>query len=179
MKTIKQIKQLIENIASDSQRMPDSEKGNKSNKSKAIREDIAALRDAIRDKYLPLFQFNIEASSSESAQIVFSKILENVNRKAFVSYLPDGLHTIDKVGNNVLETPTIMEWQGGKAGQNFVINYTNKTTEKAQARLNQLVIDMLLSLPGKSFKLHFVDLAFSAQASFLTRKIWMRNFMGN
>ena len=64
-----------------------------------------------------------------------------------------------------------MEWQGGKAGQNFVINYSNKTTEKAQARLNQLVVDMLLSLPGKSFCLHFVDLTFSAQVSLLTRNL--------
>ena len=30
---------------------------------------------------------------------------------------------------------------------------------------------MLLSLPGKSFNLHFIDLAFSAQASFLTRNL--------
>ena len=64
-----------------------------------------------------------------------------------------------------------MEWQGGKAGQNFVINYTNKTAEKAQGRLNQLIVDMLLSLPSRSINLHFVDLAFSAQASFLTRNL--------
>ena len=64
-----------------------------------------------------------------------------------------------------------MEWMGGKAGQNFVINYSNRSTEKAQSRLNQLIVDMLLSLPGKSFNLHFVDLAFSAQASFLTRNL--------
>ena len=37
--------------------------------------------------------------------------------------------------------------------------------------MNQLIVDMLLSLPGKSFNLHFVDLAFSAQASFLTRNL--------
>jgi hypothetical protein len=64
-----------------------------------------------------------------------------------------------------------MEWQSGKAGQNFVINYTNKTVEKAQGRLNQLIVDILLSLSGRSFNLHFVDLAFSAQASFLTRNL--------
>ena len=86
-------------------------------------------------------------------------------------YLPDGQHTADKVGNDIFETPTIMEWQSGKAGQNFVINYSNKSAEKAQACLNQLIVNMLLSLPGRSFNLHFVDLAFSAQASFLTRNL--------
>ena len=170
MKTINQIKQLIENIASDSQRVPFNEKG-KAKKLKEIGEEYAALRDAIRDKYLPLFQFNIEISSSEDAQAVFNKIAENTFRSSSVAYLPDGQHTTDAVGKIVLETPTIMEWQGGKAGQNFVINYTKNTTDKAQARLNQLVVDILLSLPGKSINLHFVDLAFSAQASFLTRNL--------
>ena len=167
MKTIKQIKQLIENIANASQRIPVNEKRN----IKDLGGGFAAFGDAIRDKYLPLFQFNIDTSSSVDAQAVFNKIGENVNRKVSVTYLPDGQHTVDKVGKMVIETPTIMEWQGGKAGRNFVINYTNKTTEKAQGRLNQLIVDMLLSLSGRSFNLHFVDLAFSAQASFLTRNL--------
>ena len=37
--------------------------------------------------------------------------------------------------------------------------------------MNQLVVDMLLSLPSRSINIHFVDLAFSAQASFLTRNL--------
>jgi hypothetical protein len=171
MKTIKQIKKIIENIAETTHRIPTGNDGSGKNESDNLREDFSDVIGAVRDRYLPLFQFHIEASSSESAQILFNKIAENVNRNSFVAYLPDGQHTIDRVGKTVIETPTIMEWQGGKVGQNFVINYTNKTTEKAQGRLNQLVVDMLLSLPGKSFSLHFVDLAFSAQASFLTRNL--------
>lgn len=154
MKTIKQIKQLVETIAPNANSTENRE-----------------LTDSVRDNFLPLFQFNIDASSSEKAQAVFSKIAENVSRKSFVPYLPDGQHTADKAGNDIFETPTIMEWQSGKAGQNFVINYSNKSVEKAQACLNQLIVNMLLSLPGRSFNLHFVDLAFSAQASFLTRNL--------
>ena len=154
MKTIKQIKQLVETIAPN-----------------ADSKENIELIDSVRDNFMPLFQFNIDASSSENAQALFNKIAENVSRKSLVPYLPDGQHTADKVGKDIFETPTIMEWQSGKAGQNFVINYTNKTVEKAQGRLNQLIVDILLSLPGRSFNLHFVDLAFSAQASFLTRNL--------
>lgn len=154
MKTIKQIKQLVEIVSTN----PDS-------------TNVNSLLTSVRDNYVPLFQFNLEASSSEKAQLVFGKIRDNVNRRMFVPYLPDGLYTKDQVGKNTFETPTIIEWMGGKAGQNFVINYSNRSTEKAQSRLNQLIVDMLLSLPGKSFNLHFVDLAFSAQASFLTRNL--------
>lgn len=154
MKTIKQIKQLVEIFSTNS----DSTSNN-------------SLLTSVRDNYIPLFQFNIEAFSSEKAQLVFEKIGENVSRRTSVPYLPDGLHTKDQIGMKTFETPTIMEWMGGKSGQNFVINYSNKSANKAEARLNQLVVDMLLSLPSRSINIHFVDLAFSAQASFLTRNL--------
>lgn len=154
MKTIKRIKQLVEIFSTNS----DSTSNN-------------SLLTSVRDNYIPLFQFNIEAFSSEKAQLVFGKIGENVSRRTSVPYLPDGLHTKDQIGMKTFETPTIMEWMGGQSGQNFVINYSNKSANKAEARLNQLVVDMLLSLPSRSINIHFVDLAFSAQASFLTRNL--------
>lgn len=154
MKTIKQIKLLVENIVIN-----------------ANSTDNNDLINSVRNNYLPLFQFNIDSTSSESAQAVFSKIAENVSSKNYVPYLPSGQHTVDKVGDYAFETPTIIEWQGGKVGQNFVINYSNKSAEKAQTCLNQLVVNMLLSLPSRSYNLHFVDLSFSAQASFLTRNL--------
>ena len=154
MKTIKQIKQLVEIFSTNS----DSTSNN-------------SLLTSVRDNYIPLFQFNIEAFSSEKAQLVFEKIGENVSRRTSVPYLPDGLHTKDQIGIQTYETPTIMEWMGGQSGQNFVINYSNKSANKAEARLNQLVVDMLLSLPSRSINIHFVDLTFSAQASFLTRNL--------
>ena len=153
MKTTKQIKMLVENIVINNT------------------TENKELTKVVRNSFLPLFQFNIDESSSEDVQSLFNQISANAVMNRFASYLPDGQHTYDKVGDMVMETPTIMEWQGGKAGQNFVINYTNKTKEKAQSVLNQLVVDMLLSLPGRSVNLHFVDLAFSAQASFLTRNL--------
>ena len=154
MKTFKQIKQLIEYIAVNAN-------------SSLSKNNV----DAVRNIFLPLFQFNIDVSSSKDAQAIINYVSANATKKNSSVYLPDGQHTVDKLGDLVIETPTIMEWQGGKDGQNFVINYTNLTKEKAQARLNQLIVDMLLSLPGRSLNLHFVDLAFSAQASFLTRNL--------
>lgn len=154
MKTTKQIKMLVENLVINNNTTENKE-----------------LIKAVRNSFLPLFQFNIDKSSIEEAQAIFNQISANSIMNRYVSYLPDGHHTIDKVGDLVIETPTIMEWQGSEDGQNFVINYTNKTKEKALYRLNQLIVDMLLSLPGKSIHLHFVDLAFSAQASFLTRNL--------
>ena len=147
MKTIKQIKQLVEIFSTNS----DSTSNN-------------SLLTSVRDNYIPLFQFNIEAFSSEKAQLVFEKIGENVSRRTSVPYLPDGLHTKDQIGMKTFETPTIMEWMGGQY-------YSTKSANKAEARLNQLVVDMLLSLPSRSINIHFVDLPFSAQASFLTRNL--------
>lgn len=170
MKTTKQIKHLVEEIASLAYKIPVKDKLS-SMELEALQEYYADYINALRDKYLPLTQFNLDSPSTEKTKFVLENIRVNVQSKSIVSYLPDGQHTEDNVGVLTFETPTIMEWQDGKAGQNFVINYTNKTVEKAQGRLNQLIVDILLSLPGKSFKLHFVDLAFSAQASFLTRNL--------
>lgn len=168
MKTIKQIKQIVENIAIGVYNLPT---GNKSTLEKAIKEDFSELTDAIRDKYLPLFQFNIDTTSTTEAQAVLEKIAENAKGHTYVAYLPDGQHTIDKVGGLDIETPTILEWQNQESGQNFVINYTENTKEQGVDILNQLIVDMLLSLPSRSINLHFVDLAFSGQTAFLTKNL--------
>ena len=170
MKTTKQIKHLVEEIASVAYKTPVKD-NNSSKELEALQENYADFIIAVRDKYLPLTQFNIDSSSTEKANSVLENIGTNVQNQSIVRYLPDGQHTKDSAGGLTFETPTIMEWMRGEAGQNFVINYSNKSAKKAQGRLNQLIVDILLSLPGKSFNFHFVDLAFSAQASFLTRNL--------
>ncbi len=171
MKTIKQIKDLVENISNDINIQLIGGQSDVNTISDAVAAEYEGIVKDVRNGYLPLLQFNIDGTSVENAEVLLRKMIENVGKSYSVSYLPDGQHTIDKVGNLVIETPTIMEWQGSKEGQNFVINYTNKTSSKAQALLNQLIVNMLLSLPSKSFKFHFVDLAFSAQSSFLIRNL--------
>ena len=166
MKTIKPIKQLVEAIASDSHNMPIGYKIEDS-----VEEEYSELIKSIRDKYLPLFQFDISVTSTTEAQTVLEKVAKNVIGHTHATYLPDGQHTSDTVGSLKMETPTIMEWQNGEQGQNFVINYTKNTEEQGKSVLNQLVVDMLLSLPSRSINLHFIDLAYSGQAAFLTKNL--------
>lgn len=64
MKTIRQIKQLVENIAINNNRSENN-----------------GLIDIVRNNFIPLFQFNLDASSTDAAQAVFSKISENTQRK--------------------------------------------------------------------------------------------------
>jgi hypothetical protein len=64
MKTIIQIRQLVEHISIDP--------NNKENE---------MLISLVRDNMLPLFSFNIDVSSSESAKRTFEKISENVQKK--------------------------------------------------------------------------------------------------
>lgn len=171
MKTIKQIKDIVDSIARAYYRQPHINKDIETELSYMVGDEYAEQLYIVRDKYLPLFQFNINVSSSESALSVIEKIEKNVANSIFVSYLPDGQHTVDKIGNLDIETPTIMEWQNSSVGQNFVINYTNKRVDSALDILNQLVVNMLLSLPYNSIKLHLVDISYSSQASFLTRNL--------
>ena len=163
MKTINQIKLLVEHLANSvyANTTKDDVSGN---------SEFNIIINDVRNNFLPLFQFNIEAEPEETP-LIFNLIRDNVKEKVAVPYLPDGQHTVDRVDNLVFETPTIMDWQKGGRGQNFVINHSNVTIEKGIHCLNQHIINILLSLPNKSFKLHFVDLTFSAQASFLTRNL--------
>ena len=153
MITLNQIKRLIENIYV----CPDSEN----------RQYISS----VRDNFMPLFQFNIEVDSLDEAKKIFSKISQNVSSNTFVPLLPDEEHSKDIIGNLTIETPSIFEWQNSGNGQNLVIDYTSETADRGLTLLNQLVVNMLLSLPGGSFRLHFVDLAFSAQVSYLTKNL--------
>lgn len=162
MKTINQIKLLVEHLVN-------SLYATTTNKDVSGSADNNIIDD-VRNNFLPLFQFNIEAELEETS-LVFNQIRDNVKEEVAVPYLPDGQHTVDIIDNTVFETPTIMEWQKGNKGQNFVINYSNGTIEKGIHCLNQHIINILLSLPHKSFKLHFVDLTFSAHASSLTRNL--------
>ena len=165
MKTTKQIKQLVESIAISC-----------NGKINGIDPAYLETINTVRDKYLPFLQFNIDGVSSENAQELFRMISENVQKACSVSFLPDGRNTVDKIGEVIIETPTIIEWQSGKDGKNIVINYSNKSAEKGQACLNQLIVNMLISLPSNSFNLHFIDLAFSAQTAFLSQNLDNRLF---
>ena len=170
MKTINQIKSLLEHLANCLCGESNIASLNPISKLENNGE-FGDVVDAVRDNFLPLFQFNIKASQIEKAHQLFDRISDNVKHNCFVPYLPDGRHTTDEVGSLSFETPTIMEWQNGKVGQNFVINYNDGTVEKGMSCLNQVVINILLSLPSNSFKLHFVDLTFSAQAITLTKNL--------
>ena len=165
MKTVRHILEITERMAKCLERIPINSFGNSGEDAESLLSDFSFEYELVRDKYLPLLQFNI------SNEEIMGKICHNVRNKTHVELLPDGRFTHDELGQFVVETPSVMTWQTGCSGSNFVITYDNASEEKGRKRLNQLVTDMLLSLPGKSIKLHFVDLTYSAQGVFLTKRL--------
>lgn len=171
MKTVRQLLQVTERTAKCLEKMPvrsivdfDSEAGH-------LLSDFTDDLAAVRDQSLPLLQFNFPELKEPEFEDLLNQIRHNVKNKTHVALLPDGHFTHDVFGSLVIETPSVMTWQGGDAGQNFVITYDNNTEEKGRNRLNQLVTDMFLSLPGKSIRLHLIDFTYSAQGIFLTRNL--------
>ena len=165
MKTVRHILEITERMAKCLERIPINSFSNSGEEAESLLSDFSFEYELVRDKYLPLLQFNI------SNEEIIGKICHNVRNKTHVELLPDGRFTHDELGQFVVETPSVMTWQTGCSGSNFVITYDNASEEKGRKRLNQLVTDMLLSLPGKSIKLHFVDLTYSAQGVFLTKRL--------
>ena len=171
MKTVRQILQITQNTAKCLEKMPvrsimdfDSEAGN-------LLSDFTVELEAVRDKCLPLLQFNYSDFQGVDSGELIDRIRHNVKNKTHVDLLPDGFFTHDEFSSLVIETPTLMGWQGGDSGDNFVITYDNSSEKQGKNRLSQLITDMLLSLPGKSIRLHIVDLTYSAQAIFLTKHL--------
>lgn len=171
MKTVRQLLQVTERTASCLEKMPvrsitefDSEVG-------LLLSDYLDSIATIRDSSLPLLQFNFDNLKDSDIEDYISHIRHNVKNKTHAVLLPDGCFTHDEFGSLVIETPSVMTWQKSDSGQNFVITYDKSTEAKGQIRLNQLVTDMLLSLPGKSLRLHLVDFTYSAQGIYLTRHL--------
>lgn len=170
MKTIRQILEITQRMANCLERIPVKTLNSFGDDAESLLSYFVNDFRAVRDKSLPLLQFGFQTIPDSETEII-EQIRHNVRNKTHVDLLPDGSFTHDKLGQIVMETPSVMTWQRGDSGHNFVITYDNATEEKGRARLNQLVTDMLLSLPGKSIKLHFVDLTYSAQGIFLTRHL--------
>jgi len=171
MKTVRQILQITENTARCLARMPVKSIIDFDNESENLLSDFILELRAVRDKCLPLLQFKHSDSKETGSESIIDQIRHNVKNKTHVDCLPDGNHTHDVFGSLVIEIPTVMTWQSKDAGNNFVITYDTASEEKGRLRLNQLVTDMLLSLPGKCIKLHLVDLTYSAQGIYLTRHL--------
>ena len=164
MKTIKPIKQLVEIIAIS---QDESNKG--------IETNYLEIVNAVKDKFLPFLQFNIDGTSTESAQELFNRISENTQKACSVPFLPDGRNTTDKIGDILIETPTIIEWQGGKAGKNIVINYANKSSEEGQACLNQLILICYYPFQGIAISYILLISLFLLKRLFY-RRIWITDY---
>ena len=171
MKTVRQLLQITERTANCLEKMPVRSIMDFDNEAGLLLSDFTDEFSAVRDKNLPLLQFNYDNLQEPEIEELFNRIHHNVKDKTHATLLPDGRFTHDEFGSLVIETPSVMTWQNGNAGQNYVITYDNASEEKGRSRLNQLITDMLLSLPGKSIKLHLVDLTYSAQCIFLTKHL--------
>ena len=171
MKTVRQLFQITERTAKCLEKMPVRSIMDFDNEAGLLLSDFTDEFSSVRDKNLPLLQFNYDNLQEPEIEELFSRIHHNVKDKTHATLLPDGRFTHDEFGSLVIETPSVMTWQNGGAGRNYVITYDNSSEEDGRSRLNQLITDMLLSLPGKSIKLHFVDFTYSAQCIFLTRHL--------
>ena len=161
--TIKPIIDLSQLIAVSMSALPNSKE-----EVENIKHDILLDAERIRDAYAPLIQINYNTLDAKN---LFNYIKRNVSASTSVDFLPDGFHTEDIIGDFRIETPTIMSWQNGNSGKNFVISYDNASERKARKVLNNIVTNILISLPSKCFRLHFIDLTYSGQASFLTQHL--------
>lgn len=171
MRTVKQLLDITQRTANCLEKMPVRSIADFDNEAGLLLSDFTEELTVVRDNSLPLLQFNYFEPKEAGIAGILEQIRHNVKNRTHADLLPDGRFTHDEFSSLVLEMPTVMTWQNNESAQNFVITYNNSTEDKGRSRLNQLITDMLLSLPGKSIRLHLVDLTYSAQCIFLTRHL--------
>ncbi|WP_027453878.1 FtsK/SpoIIIE domain-containing protein [Segatella baroniae] len=141
--------------------------------------ELKSLKDATKEKFnnlrdlMPdLLQINYPASITKAdAKYAMECLKEKVAGRISADNIASGECFHDQIDDTAFDTPALLRWQNSKQGQNFVINYSNDTKSRADECMNNLIMNIVLSLPIKSVHLSFVDLNFSGAAQMFTKNL--------
>ena len=131
------------------------------------KSEILCLRDLMPE----LVQIGIDSSLTKTdAKTIVERVKVNAKGRCAIDILPTGDYYKDIIQNNSFYSPKFVNWQlNNREGYNFVLSYSDIDIEKANAYMNNLILNMLIGLPAKSIKLSFVDLSLSGGYEIFTK----------
>lgn len=110
--------------------------------------------------------------TADEINTLITQIKQRVKNKYSAPLLPSGKMLTDTIYGTKFTTPTFTAWQGATSKEaNYVIQYDKSSADKAIKLMNNLVGNMLLSLPIKRVHLNFVDLNYSGGGQFFTKQL--------
>jgi hypothetical protein len=173
MKTLQAIKLLLEDYK---QRVESIVARTKNEYDKQVKDAQAETTNKLRKLSFLLPDImsiaEVGAIKASEAETLVANIKHRVNTKYSARLLPSGKVLTDTIYGATFTTPIFSEWQGASSKEaNFVINYNKTSANEAVTLMNNLVGNMLLSLPIKQVHLNFVDLNYTGGAQLFTKNI--------
>lgn len=173
MKTIEPVYHIIREYAQKQEWITANSKELYSKESTALRKNIKNVFSELRDLLPEMLQIEYgEGMTKVEAQAIFEQIKQNALRRYAIELLPIGSYYKDEVQKQYIYTPQFVNWQqGNDTGFNFVVNYRESDKLIAERFVNNLIMNILLSLPAKAVHLNFVDLSLSGGYETFTKNL--------
>lgn len=172
MKTIQPIYRILNRYAQEQKAIAARDSMAYEEKSLELERQVKVEFAALRQLVPELAQYDFDsAMSQQEADTIVERIRANARQRTALELLPTGDYFKDNVQNHIIYTPKFVSWQQGGAGHNLLLNFSSRDKDRADRLMNNLVFNMLISLPAKALHLTFVDLSLAGGYEAFTRTL--------
>lgn len=129
--------------------------------------------DILQKMYPELVQVNMQGIVGEEyAEEFISRLKFNSGNRYSLDFIPTGNYFHDKINGEDIYTPEYIKWQDeNNPYQNIVINYSDNTQDAARYILNNLILNILISLPIDTVHLSIIDPKYTGMGSIFTENL--------
>lgn len=172
MKTIQPIYRILNRYAQEQKAIAARDSMAYEEKSLELERQVKVEFTALRQLVPELAQYDFDsAMSQQETDTIVERIRANARQRTALELLPTGDYFKDTVQNHVIYTPKFVSWQQSGAGHNLLLNFSSRDKDRADRLMNNLVFNMLISLPAKALHLTFVDLSLAGGYETFTRTL--------
>ncbi len=157
MNTLNQIKSIMDAYIQRLEEIKSLDEQSCKEQTEEAKRDVLSCFDLLASISPELVQMS-PLYSPLGEESIIERLRINSSKRFKLEYLPTLDHNRDVINGDVFCTPSFIPWQqDGNNKQNFVINYDNKSKREAKETLNNLLLNMLISLPAKAIRLNVFD----------------------
>ena len=140
---------------------------NKAEDKKEFQGQFLSGLKILRERYPELLFVNYNNSiSDDESKGVFLSIKSKVSERYRLSYIPSSLSFVEKIGDQRIEIPGLINIEKGGY---LCIRYDNHDIKKKL--LNQVLLHLLIQLPIKKIQFSFVDLSGDYDEDFFIKNV--------
>lgn len=168
MNTLNQIKVIMDAYIQRLKELKSLDEHNCQEQTDEAKRDVLSCFDLLAGISPELVQI-VPYYTPMDEEVIIERLRINASNRYKLDYIPTLDCNRDVINGDVYYTPSFIPWQrDGNSKQNFVINYNNASKREAKDALNNLLLNMLISLPAKSVRLNVFDFNMTGLAELFT-----------